>query len=262
MKTTARAQALPTRQTLGQSLPNPATRSFVNLSSIVPWGRSLDEYAAMFALTDADLGGRVLGCGDGPASFNAEATIGFRQVISVDPIYAFAAADIEGRISATFTTVVGQLAQHADRYMWSRFANAEALGAARLNAMRRFLVDYDTGKAQGRYVEGTLPELPFPDANFSLGLCSHLLFLYSDQLSADMHVASLRELLRVATEVRIFPLVTLSGEPSPHLSFACDTLERDGYSVDQERVPYEFQRGGHTMLRLRRSRAAFDNAAT
>jgi hypothetical protein len=43
------------------------------LTEIVPWGRSFDEYRAMFALSEGDLGGRILGCGDGPASFNAKA---------------------------------------------------------------------------------------------------------------------------------------------------------------------------------------------
>ena len=41
------------------------------LDQIVPWGRSFDEYVKMFALTEADLEKRILGCGDGPASFNA-----------------------------------------------------------------------------------------------------------------------------------------------------------------------------------------------
>ncbi|MEJ2690734.1 MAG: SAM-dependent methyltransferase, partial [Deltaproteobacteria bacterium] len=41
------------------------------LEKVVPWGRSFAEYAAMFALSKADLQGRILGCGDGPASFNA-----------------------------------------------------------------------------------------------------------------------------------------------------------------------------------------------
>jgi len=44
------------------------------LDQVVPWGRSFDEYRRMFALTDAELGLRIIGCGDGPASFNAEAT--------------------------------------------------------------------------------------------------------------------------------------------------------------------------------------------
>ncbi|WP_216593342.1 hypothetical protein [Cyanobium gracile] len=44
------------------------------LEQIVPWGRSFEEYVAMFSLADSDLAGRILGCGDGPAGFNAEAS--------------------------------------------------------------------------------------------------------------------------------------------------------------------------------------------
>ena len=41
------------------------------LDQVVPWGRSFDEYRRMFALSDDDLTGSILGCGDGLASFNA-----------------------------------------------------------------------------------------------------------------------------------------------------------------------------------------------
>ena len=41
------------------------------LSEVVPWGRSYSEYVDMFDLGNQDLMGSVLGCGDGPASFNA-----------------------------------------------------------------------------------------------------------------------------------------------------------------------------------------------
>jgi len=44
------------------------------LTHAVPWGRSFDEYVAMFALSDDDLQRRLLGCADGPASFNCELT--------------------------------------------------------------------------------------------------------------------------------------------------------------------------------------------
>lgn len=44
------------------------------LEQVVPWGRSFDEYCHMFALSSDDLALRILGCGDGPASFNAGAT--------------------------------------------------------------------------------------------------------------------------------------------------------------------------------------------
>ena len=65
------------------------------LDQVVPWGRSFDEYKRMFALGASDLNGRILGCGDGPASFNAEATRFGHRVISCDPIYRFGTEEIQ-----------------------------------------------------------------------------------------------------------------------------------------------------------------------
>ena len=42
------------------------------LDNVVPWGRSMHEYKAMFVLYSQDLDSSILGCADGPASFNAE----------------------------------------------------------------------------------------------------------------------------------------------------------------------------------------------
>ena len=55
-------------------------------------GRSYDEYVRMFALSEADLAGRLLGCGNGPASFDSEATRRGGRVVSCDPPYQFDAA--------------------------------------------------------------------------------------------------------------------------------------------------------------------------
>jgi hypothetical protein len=63
------------------------------LNQVVPWGRSFEEYVAMFALTDVDLGGRILGCGDGPASFNAVLTSRGGRIVSVQAVTARLAAD-------------------------------------------------------------------------------------------------------------------------------------------------------------------------
>lgn len=57
------------------------------LDQVVPWGRSYDEYVAMFALTGEDLRKRILGCGDGPASFNAELTRRGGAVVSAQGLY-------------------------------------------------------------------------------------------------------------------------------------------------------------------------------
>jgi hypothetical protein len=56
-------------------------------------------------------------------------------------------------------------------------------------------------------------------------------------------------MLRVAEEVRVFPLLTLDGVRSPHLDFVTEKLTNSGLVVEIERVAYEFQQGGNDMLR-------------
>jgi hypothetical protein len=225
------------------------------LSSVVPWGRSFDEYRRMFALTEADLEGRILGCGDGPASFNAETTRRGVQIVSCDPLYRFSAAQIRRRIDETAPEVLEQARQNAHEFVWDEaIPDVDALKRVRMSAMTAFLEDFETGRGQGRYLDAGLPSLPFADGAFGLALCSHFLFLYSQQLDEAFHKQSMRELCRVARDVRIFPLLALGGRPSPHLGPVCAALARDGWHASIERVPYEFQRGGNEMLRVRRAR--------
>src|SRR5262245_52916660 len=88
------------------------------LDQVVPWGRSFDEYCRMFALGDEDLSRRILGCGDGPASFNADATRRGSTVVSCDPIYRFEAADIRRRIATTREHILEQARLNASDYVW------------------------------------------------------------------------------------------------------------------------------------------------
>lgn len=46
----------------------------IKYRDIKPWGRSFDEYIRMFSLTPTYLKRKIIDCGDGPASFNAELT--------------------------------------------------------------------------------------------------------------------------------------------------------------------------------------------
>ncbi|WP_373097901.1 SAM-dependent methyltransferase, partial [Zhongshania sp.] len=161
----------------------------------------------MFALSESDLEGHILGCGDGPASFNAELSQGGGRIMSVDPIYQFTKEEISNRIQRVYPGMIAELVRHADNYLWSSFKDPGHLGSVRMSAMNRFLDDYDGGLAAGRYVEASLPELPFFDSEFDLGLCSHLLFLYSEQIDAAQHIEALIEMCRVAKEVRVYPLL-------------------------------------------------------
>jgi hypothetical protein len=227
------------------------------LDQVVPWGRSLDEYRTMFALTDEDFGRSMLGCGDGPASFNEEATRRGSRIVSCDPLYRFDASQIRQRIAETYAEVIEQTRRNADEFVWGTgIATVEELGQRRMAAMEIFLGGYDAGKAAGRYVAGELPALPFANGAFGLALCSHFLFLYSQQLGEAFHHAAVEELCRVAAEIRVFPLLALGGERSPLVDGCVRRLTDAGYRASIETVPYEFQRGGNQMLRVRRQDAA------
>ena len=221
------------------------------LDQVVPWGRSFDEYRRMFALSDADLALNILGCSDGPAGFNAEATRRGDRVISCDPIYQFTTVELRGRIAATYDQILDQTRRNPDEFIWTTIKSVEELGHVRMEAMRVFLDDYDAGKAEGRYVEAALPALPFADRSFDMALCSHFLFLYTEQLGEDFHRSAIAELCRVARDVRIFPLLALGGKPSPYVGLVADQARAAGHDVVIERVPYEFQRGGNEMMRVR-----------
>lgn len=224
------------------------------LDQIVPWGRSFDEYCRMFALTEHELNLRLLGCGDGPASFNAEATRRGLSVISCDPIYRYRADQIQARIEATYDQVLDQTRQNLGEFVWTSIPSVEELGRMRMAAMADFLDDYPAGRAAGRYIDAQLPNLPFDDHSFDLALCSHLLFLYSAQLGEAFHQSAIRELSRVAHEVRIFPLLALGAQPSSLVRPVADACRTRGFRVSIEPVPYEFQRGGNQMMRIRPAR--------
>jgi hypothetical protein len=220
------------------------------LDAVRPWGRSFDEYQRMFALSDADLHSRILGCADGPAGFNAVATGRGLRVTSCDPLYRFSGAEIRARINATFEEMLHQASTNRHEFVWGTIGSLDDLARVRRAAMETFLDDYPGG---GGYVAGELPALPFTADAFDLALCSHFLFLYSRLLTADFHVAAVRELLRVARDVRIFPLLALGSEPSAHVDPVVEAMRRDGHDAAIVTVPYEFQRGGNQMLRIRNS---------
>jgi len=225
----------------------------VALDSIVPWGRSLDEYVRMFALTLGDLRGKILDCGGGPASFNAELSKRGGRVVSCDPIYEFEASDIARRIEETAPGILESTRRKLDNFIWTELGLPERLAQLRRATMRDFLEDFPSGLAEGRYRVAELPELSFCDGDFEMALCSHFLFTYSNLLDPKFHVDCIRELCRVAREARIFPLVPQFGaERSERLKPVLNQLTRPGYGCEIVRVPYELQKGGNEMLRVSR----------
>ena len=220
------------------------------LDKIILWGRSLKEYIGMFNLTPDEFNLAILDCGGGPASFNAQMTHRGHKVISCDPIYQFSADEIAGRIKETYQTVIDGVKKNSDNYVWQNIESPEQMGKIRMEAMNHFLDDFPSGLQQGRYVLDELPSLSFKARQFDLALSSHLLFTYSDHLSLEFHLNSIKELCRVAQEVRIFPLLNVSGEQSNLLLPVIENLQRSGYKAETQRVNYEFQKGGNQLLKV------------
>jgi SAM-dependent methyltransferase len=221
------------------------------LENVVPWGRSMQEYIKMFDLKPDELRWKILDCGGGPASFNAEMTQQGYSVISSDPIYQFTATEIAQRVQNTYQTIIDGTKINYDRFVWQDISSPEELGKIRIAAMNKFIADFPLGLQQGRYVTDELPNLSFNSNQFDLALCSHFLFTYSDNLSLEFHIKAISEMCRVAKEVRIFPLlVQFSGEVSPWLQPVIDEMQRRGYKVEIRQVAYEFQKGGNRLLKI------------
>lgn len=223
-----------------------------SLDQVVPWGRSFQEYQQMFSLSDRDLGRSILGCGDGPAAFNSELTRRGGRVVSIDPLYRFSRSEISQRIQAIAAEVTEKTRQHHSDFVWRTITSPEMLQEVRMAAMDQFLVDFAAGLTEGRYLDASLPNLPFEAERFDLALCSHFLFLYAAQFDTSFHLAAIREMLRVAAEVRIFPVLELGNPVSRHLAPVVTTLNREGWRVDLKTVAYEFQKGGNQMLVIQR----------
>ncbi|WAL58976.1 class I SAM-dependent methyltransferase [Thermocoleostomius sinensis] len=224
----------------------------IKLEKFVPFGRSFDEYRQIFALSEADLSGNILGVGDGPASFNAEATAKGYSVTSIDPVYKFSGEEIYRQFDHVLDTIIDQVIATPNDWIWSYHRSPNDLRRNRIQAIQRFISDYQHGKQAGRYQVGSLPSLTFKDDQFDLALCSHLLFLYSDHYDAVFHQQAVQEMLRVSQEVRIFPLLTLMLQPSPYLDRVIHDCVAAGHTVTIEPVFYELQRGGNQMLRIRK----------
>ncbi|MEH1979458.1 MAG: SAM-dependent methyltransferase [Nostoc sp.] len=222
------------------------------LEKVVPFGRSMDEYIKIFNLTNADLNKSIIGIGDGPASFNAEMTRQGKRVVSVDPLYQFSSNEILQRFNEVVDNIINQVKATSNNWVWSYHKSPEDLRHNRVKVIQEFLSDYETGKKSNRYIVGELPQLAYNSQEFDLAICSHLLFLYSDHLDYDFHLSSVDEMLRIAKEVRIFPLITLMWKHSQHLDEIVKYYTSKGYNIEIENVEYELQPGGNKMLKISR----------
>lgn len=223
----------------------------MKLEKVVPWGRNINEYRAMFMLSDDDMKKRIAGFGDGPASFNRQASAAGSEVTSFDPVYGFSAQELRARISEVRDIIIAQMRENSENYVWDKIKSVEELEKIRMSAMEMFLEDFEQGKREGRYVCHELPErLLCEDMSFDIGLSSHFLLMY-DSLGYDFHIAAISEMLRVCREVRIFPLCDLDSKATKLTEKVIGYFSRD-FRTEILKTDYLFQKGADKMLRIRR----------
>lgn len=227
------------------------TKMAFKLDNVVPWGRNMEEYKLMFQLNDSDMSKKFAGFGDGPASFNYEMTERNGNVVSFDLIYQFSKADIEKRIEEVRITVMQQMKENIDNYVWKNIKNLDELERTRMSAMRKFLFDYEKGKAEGRYIFHEFPsKLSYETDYFDIGLSSHFLLMYT-VLGYDFHIASMMEMLRVCKEIRVFPIVDLDANKTDLITAVIDYFKKD-YKIEIVKTEYEFQKGDNNLLIIRK----------
>lgn len=221
------------------------------LNHVVPWGRNMEEYKLMFRLDENDMTKKIAGFGDGPACFNCEATNKGSHVISFDPIYKFSKEEIQERIEDVRVTVMQQMKENMDNYVWTHIKDLDELERIRMSAMQKFLSDYELGRKEGRYVFHELPDvLPYELDSFDIGLSSHFLLMYT-VLGYDFHIRAMTEMLRVCKEIRIFPVVDLDANKTDLIKNVIDYFKKD-YAVQMITTGYEFQKGENKLLIIKK----------
>ena len=208
--------------------------------------RSFEEYCASFDLDPDQLPARILDCAAGASDFVAEAARRGAAAVAADPSYR-RGAEVAELARAGMRSGNGMITSHQDRFTYAWYGSPEARTQMRNRAIQRFAVDHSAHPE--RYVAAELPQLPFDDRAFDLAVCSHLLFTWATDLDEQWHHNAILELCRVATEVRIFPLVLQqTGDPVPFMEGLLARLANAGITAERRTVAYEFQRGANQML--------------
>lgn len=223
----------------------------LDLNRVVVWSRSYDEYMRFFNLNVEDLQNKkIVCCADGASSFNLEASNKGLDVTSIDPIYRYPPVKIAKIIQRDHDLIFPQIKANAKDNIWTYFTSPEEQRAHRMATMQKFLEDFSRSGLQTRYISGSLPNLPSFDLKFDIALVSHFLFLYSELLSFEFHINSIRNILKEAKELRIYPLHCNIGSESPYVAPLKKFLAKENYIVTIEEVKHEITKGSKQMMKV------------
>lgn len=220
------------------------------MRKLVLWGHSVEEYREMFDLSQDEMNSKILEYGCGPSAVNAEQTQANHKVVSCDPLFVLDKDTLSSKITMIFGDMIEKVKDAEQHYDFSRSGSLDHLLKERRTGMKQFFADYELGKSEDRYLGVVDYHLPFADFAFDFALVSHYLFAELDNQTIDSHLCVIRELARVAKEVRIFPLIDNEGKASDFLGPVLLGLQQDNYGVEVREVAFHLHKEGNAMLRV------------
>lgn len=220
------------------------------MRKLVLWGHRVDEYREMFDLSQEDMNLRILEYGCGPSAVNSQQFHEAHQAISCDPMFVLDKDTLSSKTTMIFAHMVEELRQEQHQFDFSRTGGIEQLITQRKKGMDEFFADYEQGTIEGRYLGVTDYHLPYADFSFDFALSAHYLFADLDEQSVDFHLNVIRELARVAKEVRIFPLIDREGKTSEVLGPVLLQLQHEDYGVEVREVNFHLHQAENAMLRV------------
>jgi len=220
----------------------------LELKDFLITGRTYEEYAAFFDLDADDLREKkVLDCPAGASSFVIEARKKAVEAHACDVLYRFEKEEIRLQGLKSIEKIY-QDVSWMEENSFEFYGSIERHKSFRENALKRFCEDYNP--IYYRYAQ--LPKLPYDDQTFDIVLSSHLLFVYDDRLDIHFHIESIREMLRIGREVRIFPLIDFKNSRANEAK----NLSPYAYAIAEifggEIIPvgFEFQKNGGYMMKI------------
>lgn len=209
------------------------------------FGRSYKTVLNMLLLTEDYLKGkRILDCPSGPDSFVAGAYERGIDVVGCDPLFGGSAEDVA---STARRDILDAFKGTLEEPVSSAGVSRTIARDEKLAATEAFSRDFDRGKAEGRYLEAALPNLPFSESEFDIAVCANFLFAYSparyggvlesDTFDLAFHIRSVRELMRVSREeVRLYPVLTIEKNQHlhPYAAQIIGQLAAEGITINLE----------------------------
>lgn len=204
----------------------------------------------MFALSEQDLNKSFIDCGSGINSFNEEMRALGHEVISCDDLYAKPYSELEKQtklIQENLRFLFKQAKHVNDTHL---IGNVESFLKEKRKATEIFLNGIQRGKEAGYYLTYPIKSLPYKDFHFDIALSSHYFFGERDNSSLDFHLEAIGEMTRVASDVRIFPLVDKNDNISSILGPLSLHFQEAGYNLQVKQVDFSIQKQGNALLRI------------